>query len=55
MARPMLVRAWSVGECVGVVRGAGRHGSVACRVAQRAQPGAFRFVFTLVNGGIDPF
>jgi len=37
------------------VRGAGRHGSVACRVAQRAQPGAFRFVFTLVNGGIDPF
>jgi len=34
--------------CVGVVRGAGRCGSVACGVAQRAQPGAFRFVFTFL-------
>ena len=29
--------------CVGVVRGVGRRGSVACGVPQRAQPGAFRF------------
>ena len=34
--------------CVGVVRAAGRRGSgsVACRVAQCAQLGAFRFAFT---------
>jgi len=37
------VRAWG---CVGVVRGAGRRGSVACGVAQRAQLGAFTLVFT---------
>jgi len=40
-----LVRAWG---CVGVVLGAGRRGSVACRVAQRAQLGAFRLVFTFL-------
>ena len=34
--------------CFGVVRGAGRHGSVACGVTQHAQPGAFRFVFTFL-------
>ena len=39
-----LVRAWGVG----VVRGAGRRGSVACGVAQRAQLGAFRLVFTFL-------
>jgi len=40
-----LVRAWG---CVGVVPGTGRRGSVACGVAQRAQRGAFRFVFTFL-------
>ena len=34
---------WGVG--VGVVRGAGRRGSVACGVAQRALLCAFMFVF----------
>jgi len=41
-----------VDRCIGyptevgcVVPGAGRRGSVASGVAQRAQPGAFRFVF----------
>ena len=34
--------------CVGVVRGAGRRGSVACGVAQRAQLGAFTLVFTFL-------
>jgi len=33
--------------CVGVVRRAGRRGSVACALAQRAQPGAFRLVLTV--------
>ena len=34
--------------CVGIVRGAGRHGSVACGVAQFPHLGAFRLVFTFL-------
>jgi len=45
---PYCVLGAAVGRrgCVGVVRGTGRRGSVACGVAQRAQLGAFRLVFT---------
>jgi len=41
---------WGAGRagCVGVVPGAGRRGSIACGVSQRAQPGAFRFVLTFL-------
>ena len=35
-------------RCVGVVRGAGRRGSVACGLAQCAHLGAFRLVFTFL-------
>jgi len=43
--------------CVGVVRGAGRRGSVACGVAQCAQLGAFRLVFTFLyfRSSLDVF
>jgi len=41
-----VLRSWC--GCVGVVRGAGRGGSVACGVAQCAQLGAFRLVFTFL-------
>jgi len=46
-----VLRSWrgrGASGCVGVVRGAGRSGSVACGVAQRAQLGAFRLVFTFL-------
>jgi len=36
------------GRVFGIVRGAGCRGSVACGVAQRAQPGAVRFVLTFL-------
>ena len=51
-----LVWPWGVGvcPCVGVVLGAGRRGSVARGVAQCAQLGAFRFVFTLLYFSCKP-
>ena len=41
-----VLRSWC--GCVGVVRAAGRGGSVACGVAQCVQLGAFRLVFTFL-------